>query len=162
MITPTGPTGCHVSISRWPGRSDAIVQPVQLARQADGELADVDHLLDLAEAFGADLAGLDRDQLAELGLVLTEQLTEPAHELPRTGAGVSRQTWNACSARPTASIHVSWRVSGQPAELTPGDRCAGRDGAVLVQFQLGAATPQGGQRSPRSDSVVGRVVMIVR
>ena len=35
---------------------------VQLPRQADGELADVDHLLHLAEGLGGDLACLDRDE----------------------------------------------------------------------------------------------------
>ena len=55
-------------------------QPVQLARQADGEVADVDHLLDLAEALGADLAGLDGDERAEVGLVLAQQLAELADE----------------------------------------------------------------------------------
>ncbi len=40
-------------------------QAVKLPRQADGEIADVDHLLHLAAAFGRDLAGLDRDQAAE-------------------------------------------------------------------------------------------------
>ena len=37
-------------------------QAIELARQADGEVADVDHLLDLAEAFLDDLAGLQRHQ----------------------------------------------------------------------------------------------------
>ncbi len=41
-------------------------QAVQLARQADGEVADVDHLLDLTETLGPDLPGLDRHQLTEL------------------------------------------------------------------------------------------------
>ena len=27
VITPTTPSGCQVSISRWPGRSEAIVRP---------------------------------------------------------------------------------------------------------------------------------------
>ncbi len=27
VITPTTPSGCHVSISRCPGRSEAIVRP---------------------------------------------------------------------------------------------------------------------------------------
>ena len=26
-ITPIGPSGCHCSIIRWPGRSDAMVRP---------------------------------------------------------------------------------------------------------------------------------------
>ena len=27
LMTPTTPSGCHVSIIRWPGRSEAIVRP---------------------------------------------------------------------------------------------------------------------------------------
>ena len=65
VMTAHGPIGCHVSISRWPGPLAGDRQAVQLAGQADGEVADVDHLLDLAEALGADLAGLDRHQRAE-------------------------------------------------------------------------------------------------
>ena len=27
LITATGPSGCHVSVRRWPGRSEAIERP---------------------------------------------------------------------------------------------------------------------------------------
>lgn len=54
--------------------------PVQLARETDRELADIDHLLHFAEGFGGDLAGLDGHQRAQIGLVLDEQLTQPGHE----------------------------------------------------------------------------------
>ena len=27
VMTPTAPSGCHCSIMRWPGRSDAMVRP---------------------------------------------------------------------------------------------------------------------------------------
>ena len=53
---------------------------MQLARQANGEVADVDHLLDLAEPLRANLAGLDRYQFAEIGLVFAQQFAEAAHE----------------------------------------------------------------------------------
>ena len=56
-------------------------QAVQLARQANGEVADVDHFLHFAQAFLGDLAGFDRNQLAEVGLVLTQHLAEQAHQL---------------------------------------------------------------------------------
>ncbi len=56
-------------------------EAVQLPRQSDGEVAHVDELLHLALAFGADLAGLDRHELAELRLVLAYQRAEHAHEL---------------------------------------------------------------------------------
>ena len=53
---------------------------VQLPRQADGELADVDHLLHLAEGLGGDLACLDRDECGQIGLVLDEQLAQAGHQ----------------------------------------------------------------------------------
>jgi hypothetical protein len=53
---------------------------VELPRQADGELADVDHLLDLAGRLGGDLADLDAHQGGEVGLVLAQQLAEAAHQ----------------------------------------------------------------------------------
>ena len=51
--------GATSPCSRWPGALRRHRAPVQLARQADGEVADVDHLLHLAEGLGADLARLD-------------------------------------------------------------------------------------------------------
>ena len=71
-------------------------QAVELAGQTDGEVADVDHLLDLAETLRADLAGLDRHQLAELRLVLAQQLAEAADE--RTAGRAP--AWCATRRRP--------------------------------------------------------------
>ena len=102
-------------------------QAVQLARQPDGEVADVDHLLDLAEALGADLAGLDRHQRAEVVLVLAEQLAEAAHEVaadrrrrraPR-GEGVVAPRRRRASTSPAAPAG---------AERAAGDRRAGARG----------------------------------
>jgi hypothetical protein len=60
---------------------------LQLPRQADREVADVDHLLDLTERFGRDLPGLDRDQLSDLGLVLVQERAEALDERPANGRG---------------------------------------------------------------------------
>ena len=76
-ITPTTPSGCQVSISRWPGPLRRHRPAVQLARQPDRELADVDHLLDLAQRLGRDLARLEGDQFGQVRLVLGQQLAEP-------------------------------------------------------------------------------------
>ena len=54
--------------------------PVELARQPDGEVADVDHLLDLAEALLGDLSDLERDERAERVLLAPEFLAEEADE----------------------------------------------------------------------------------
>jgi hypothetical protein len=58
---------------------------MQLARQADREVADVDHLLNFAETFGEDFTDLDRDEAAERLLVGAQLLTEEADELPAMG-----------------------------------------------------------------------------
>ena len=87
LMTPTTPSGCHCSIIRWPGRSEAIVRPNSWRDRPTRQVADVDHLLDLAEALGADLAGLDRHQRAEVGLVLAQQFAQLAHELAADRGG---------------------------------------------------------------------------
>ena len=56
-------------------------EAVQLPRQADGEIADVDHLLHFAKALGDDLAHLERDQRAERLLRGAQFLAEEADEL---------------------------------------------------------------------------------
>ena len=72
---------------RMPGLHQPVPRPfggdrpaVQLPRQPDGELADVDHLLHLAEGLRGDLAGLDGDQRGQIVLVLDEQFAEPGHQ----------------------------------------------------------------------------------
>ena len=56
-------------------------EAVELPRQAEREVADVDHLLDLALALGEDLAGLEGDQPAEVALGAAKLVAEQAHEL---------------------------------------------------------------------------------
>ena len=64
VMTPTTPSGMpllHHPVPRTLGRDG---QAVQLARETHGEVADVDHLLHLAVSLGADLAHLERHQIA--------------------------------------------------------------------------------------------------
>ena len=56
-------------------------QAIELARQADREVADVDHLLDLAEALLDDLAGFERDQPRERLLGGAQLLAKQPHQL---------------------------------------------------------------------------------
>ncbi len=62
-------------------------QAEQLAREADGVVADVDHLLDFAQALRSDLAGLQCDQPAEVGLGGAELLAQQPHQLPAPRGG---------------------------------------------------------------------------
>ena len=54
---------------------------VELAREADREVADVDHLLHLAEPLLGDLPDLERDERAERLLLAAQLLAEQPHEL---------------------------------------------------------------------------------
>ena len=55
-------------------------QTIKLARQAHCEIADVDHFLDLTQAFLGDLARLPGHQLPPVRLVLAQQIAELAHQ----------------------------------------------------------------------------------
>jgi hypothetical protein len=68
-------------------------QAEQLARQAHGVVADVDHLLDLAQAFGGDLAGLQRHQAAKIGLGGAKLLAQEPDQFapPRRGDSAPSQ-----------------------------------------------------------------------
>ena len=86
---------------RMPGLHQPVARPlggdglaVQLSGEADGELADVDHLLHLAERLGGDLARLDGDQRArDPPCARSSSSPSRATNAPRTGAGVSRHVW---------------------------------------------------------------------
>src|SRR5262249_47355331 len=78
--------------ARMPGLDHAVFgafggdsQAIELARQANGEVANVDHLLNLAEAFGDDLADLDGHETAKCFLVHPQLLSEQADKLAAIG-----------------------------------------------------------------------------
>ena len=137
-----------------PGPLGGDRQPEQLARQADGQVADVDHLLDLAEALGADLAGLDRHQRAEVVLVLAQQFAEFADQLAadRRRHVAPRPECVLCLADDRADLVGG--VRAQPGELTAGDRGA-RDQIAVVGEILDAEARQD-RRGLGSQVVVGR------
>ena len=68
-------------------------QPVQLARQADGIVANVDHFLHFALAFGDDLAGFERHQPGQRLLCDAQFLAEQADQFatPRGWHAAPRQ-----------------------------------------------------------------------
>jgi hypothetical protein len=67
----------------WDGKAG------ELAGEAGGEGADVDHLLDFAVAFGEDFAGFDGDEAAESWEFGAEFFAEEADELAAFGGGDS-------------------------------------------------------------------------
>src|SRR5438552_12221800 len=69
----------------WPFRSDG--KPVQLAREAHRKIANIDHLLHLAFAFGNDFASFKSHEPAEVWLGLTQSVADLAHQLAAPGRG---------------------------------------------------------------------------
>jgi hypothetical protein len=76
--------GLHQSVARALGGHRA---PVQLSGQADREVADVDHLLDLTARLGGDLADLEADQGRQVLLVHRQELTEALDQGTASGRG---------------------------------------------------------------------------
>ena len=80
VITPVGPSGCHCLHQPVTGSLAGDRETVQLSAETDGEVADVDHLLHLAERLALDLADLDLHQSGEVGLVGAQQHGELADQ----------------------------------------------------------------------------------
>lgn len=60
---------------------------VELAGQPHRVVADVNHLLNFAETFRADLADFQRDEVREIGLVLAQFVSETADEFSAARRG---------------------------------------------------------------------------
>ena len=70
-----------------PGALAVHGEAVKLAREADGEIGDIDHLLHFAQAFGQDLAHLERDQRAQFLLMGAQLVADFAHDIAALGRG---------------------------------------------------------------------------
>jgi len=130
---------------RWHGA------PVELAGQAERELADIDHLLDLAEGLRADLADLDHDQVGDVSLVLLQELAQSSHERPANGGGNGAPGQEGLMRPGDGAYHVLGRGDGQLRDGPRGDRRAGSQ--VATGRNMGPAGGQGGLGNGRQ---VGR------
>ena len=144
---------------RMPGLRHPVAGPlrgdgeaVQLPRQADGEIADVDHLLHFAQALRDDLADLERDERAERLLRGAQLLAEQTHELAAPGAGTSRQARKALRARSMTAGMASGGVSrmraisapsiGERTESEPPPTSAGVNPARSSTSSLAIGSPR--------------------
>ena len=64
-----------------PGTFAGHRQTIQLPRESRGEIAHVDHLLDFASAFGADLSDFQSDEHSEVGLVFAQRRAKSPHDV---------------------------------------------------------------------------------
>ena len=86
-MTPTTPSGCQVSISRWPGRSDGIVRP---SSWRDSPTAKSQMSIISCTSPSASeriLPTSMRDQVGDVGLVLGQQLAQALHQRAAHGRG---------------------------------------------------------------------------
>ena len=119
-------------------------QAVELARQADGEVADVDHLLDLAQPLRVDLPRLERDEAAERLLVRAQLVAEMPDDL----AALRRGRHPPGRKRPLGGAHdglVVLRRRLEDAPERPARRRVDRD-----QLRPARLEPRAGAR-PAAD-----------
>ena len=117
-------------------------QAMQLARQSHGEVADVDHLLHLAQPSGAHLAASSDTQQAQGLFVLAQFLAQAAHQFaaPRGGHGAPLQEGGVRAlderlglrAGVAGELGVHGAVAGARASLRPWP-CQGPGPAQLLQ-----------------------------
>lgn len=104
---------------------------VELAGQSDAEVADVDHLLDLAKALADDLAGLDGHQLTECVLVFAEQFTQLTHQTAAYRRGNERPRPVGVRGCGDHRVHVA--RERHVAQHRTGDRAGRGQAGVVVE-----------------------------
>ena len=116
--------GFHHAVA-GPFRGDG--QTIELTRQADCKVADIDHFLDFTQALLHDLSRFDRNQPSKCGLMLAQQLSEYANQFAATrrrniappqkcrvrGGGLGR---NRCGIVRRAGLRVSSHRSASGRE----------------------------------------------
>ncbi|KGS35373.1 hypothetical protein X945_5803 [Burkholderia pseudomallei ABCPW 107] len=111
-------------------------QAVKLPRQADREIADIDHFLHFAEPLGRDLARLERDEPAERGLVLAQHVAEHAHELAAHRRGHRAPFEERLMRGVDLAFGVRRGVGGERGERRAVDGRAGGQRTALPAGQI--------------------------
>src|SRR5262249_18429923 len=96
--------------------------PVQLARQPDGEVADIDHLLDLAKALRDDLAGLERHETAEILLGGSQFFRKSPYQLAAARRGNSPPSAEGACGTIYGGTHLGGTGTSDMSEDLTGDR----------------------------------------
>ena len=108
-------------------------QAVELAGETDGEIADVDHFLHFTEAFGADLAGFDRHQTAEIVLGGAQLFAEQAHQFAAFRCRHEAPGAECGMGLLDFLCRFIGRNGLEAADLLAGNRGVGRHAAVDIQ-----------------------------
>src|SRR5689334_17104296 len=101
---------------------------MELAREADGEVADVDPLLDLAERLGPDLAGLQGDQRGKVLLPLADGLADAPDQLAAPGRGDESPEAERLGVGPGGAVNVAGGRRADERQARAVDRRTGLEG----------------------------------
>ena len=134
----------HDAVAR-PLRHDGLA--MELPRQAERELADVHALLHLAQAFLRDLADLDRDDAADVGLGAAQFLAPQPHQfaacrrghlapLMEGGLRGGDQVRHRRHRRSRAAAPVRAPSMGERTDSVPPARSAARDAAAFEEGRV--------------------------
>src|SRR5262249_27635041 len=117
-----------------------------LSREADREVADVDHLLDLALALLADLSRLERHQRAERLFLLAQLVAQQAHELTAPRGGHVAPLPERVDRASDRSVGLGRRRAGDARQDFARDRRANLEIAAgqLVGIEAEARKQRGG------------------
>ena len=125
---------------------------VELPRETDREVADVDHLLHLAETLLLDLPDLERDERAERLLLAAQLLAEQPHELAARAAPARRATPRTPSRRARdRGVRLGLVGARDASELLARDRRPDDEVAVRTRLLVDAEARRA-ERPPRSSA----------
>ncbi len=145
LITPTTPSGCHCSIIRWPGRSEAIVRP-NSCRDWPTARSQMSIISCTSPRPSERILPASTDTSApRSSLCSRSRLPNSRTSWPRTGPGTRRQAANASAARPTMA--ATW--SGVCAAIRPSSPPVTGERAISVAS--GWPAP-GGSSTPSRDN----------
>ena len=137
VITPTTPRGCQVSISRWPGRSDAMVLPYSCrdSPTANWQMSIIS--CTSPSASEVILPASIVTSVARSALCSTSSSPSRATRAPRAGAGVVRHVRERLGGRGDRGIGLLGCGLGDGEQHVAGDRGAGRQPVAAGFTELG-------------------------
>ena len=103
-------------------------QAEQLARQTDRIIANIDHFLHFAKAFGGDLSGFERHQTAQIGLGGAQFFAQQAHEFATARRGHLAPDFESGFGFAQLRLCVSQRGGFNRGNHAAVNRRAGLDG----------------------------------
>ena len=148
-MTATTPSGCQVSISRWPGRSDGIVRPSSWRESPTAR----SHTSIISWTSPRDSETIlpTSTPMRSASSCLCSVSSSPNRltSRPRTGAGTDRHARNASWARATAASTSAADAKGTVATGSPVTGLTHVDASGAGQgVGVGAAAPQCVGRDP--------------